>query len=306
MFCGNCGTKSVEGNRFCVACSALPTLSGQDGTPNVIGSVATAEEPDAAVPETMAAAAHRPSDDLSAAAYKLAVVAEYEAASYEEKTAVLHREGIQYSQIREWAAARDAGVRFHAAFTSVGDTDFANARITYANQSDRTGGAKSWTTSQLVSVGLLVAVVGAILATALWSVSSGSTDAASGLSNANVHTAGQSVQFGTADITMTRTASMAPRAYVYFQIESNSDGGLCPTSNDVYLLTSAGERWNLAEAPGNCTSLNAGEKGKVSFASPLMTGPGQWPKGSVFVFAPDQGPVVARWAADGTSAASAG
>jgi hypothetical protein len=36
------------------------------------------------------------------------VVAEYEAAPHGQKAAVLRREGLYQSQIREWAAARDA------------------------------------------------------------------------------------------------------------------------------------------------------------------------------------------------------
>ena len=45
------------------------------------------------------------------AEYQASVVAEYEAAPHGEKSAVLRREGLYQSQIREWSAARDARAR---------------------------------------------------------------------------------------------------------------------------------------------------------------------------------------------------
>ena len=45
------------------------------------------------------------------AEYRARVVAEYEAAPHGEKSAVLRREGLYQSQIREWTAARDAVAR---------------------------------------------------------------------------------------------------------------------------------------------------------------------------------------------------
>jgi len=44
------------------------------------------------------------------AAYRLSIVAEYESAPRGEKGAVLRREGLYHSHIKEWTAARDAGV----------------------------------------------------------------------------------------------------------------------------------------------------------------------------------------------------
>jgi len=41
-------------------------------------------------------------------AYRARVVAEYEAAPHGSKAAVLRREGLYQSQVRRWAAARDA------------------------------------------------------------------------------------------------------------------------------------------------------------------------------------------------------
>ena len=53
--------------------------------------------------------APRPSRRSFTAAYRLAIVAEYESAPRGEKGAVLRREGLYHSHIKEWAAARDAG-----------------------------------------------------------------------------------------------------------------------------------------------------------------------------------------------------
>lgn len=67
----------------------------------------TAAVPEAAAPDP----APRPTRRSFTAAYKLAVVAEYEAAPHGEKSAVLRREGLYHSHIKEWARARDAGAR---------------------------------------------------------------------------------------------------------------------------------------------------------------------------------------------------
>ncbi len=52
--------------------------------------------------------APRPVRRSFTAAYRAKVVAEYEAAPHGSKAAVLRREGLYQSQIREWTAARDA------------------------------------------------------------------------------------------------------------------------------------------------------------------------------------------------------
>lgn len=52
--------------------------------------------------------AARPVRRSFTAEYRTRVVAEYEAAPHGQKAAVLRREGLYQSQIREWAAARDA------------------------------------------------------------------------------------------------------------------------------------------------------------------------------------------------------
>jgi transposase len=51
----------------------------------------------------------RPSRRSFSSEYKLAIVAEYEAAPNGEKGAVLRREGLYSSHVIEWARARDAG-----------------------------------------------------------------------------------------------------------------------------------------------------------------------------------------------------
>jgi len=53
--------------------------------------------------------APRPTRRTFTGAYKLATVAEYEAAPHGQKNAVLRREGLYHSHIVEWAAARNAG-----------------------------------------------------------------------------------------------------------------------------------------------------------------------------------------------------
>ncbi len=71
------------------------------GLPDVDGRVVgPAEE----VPDPSA----RPVRRTFTAEYRARVVAEYEAAPHGEKSAVLRREGLYQSQVRRWAAARDA------------------------------------------------------------------------------------------------------------------------------------------------------------------------------------------------------
>ena len=54
--------------------------------------------------------APRPARRSFTAEYKARVVAEYEAAPHGEKSAVLRREGLFHSHVKEWTRARDAGV----------------------------------------------------------------------------------------------------------------------------------------------------------------------------------------------------
>ena len=55
--------------------------------------------------------APRPVRRSFTAEFRARVVSEYESAVHGEKTAVLRREGLYQSQIREWTAARDALTR---------------------------------------------------------------------------------------------------------------------------------------------------------------------------------------------------
>ena len=78
----------------------------------MISSNSSAEEIGETVPETASPdPAPRPSRRSFTAAYKLAIVAQYESAPHGEKSAVLRREGLYHSHIKEWARARDAGAR---------------------------------------------------------------------------------------------------------------------------------------------------------------------------------------------------
>lgn len=76
----------------------------------MISSSSSAEETGETVPEMVSAdPAPRPSRRSFTAEYRLAIVAEYELAPRGAKGAVLRREGLYHSHIKEWAAARDAG-----------------------------------------------------------------------------------------------------------------------------------------------------------------------------------------------------
>jgi hypothetical protein len=76
----------------------------------VISSNSSIEETGEAIPEAVVPdPAPRPVRRSFTAAYRLAVVAEYESAPRGEKGAVLRREGLYHSHIKEWARARDAG-----------------------------------------------------------------------------------------------------------------------------------------------------------------------------------------------------
>ena len=78
--------------------SNVPFLSGADD--RVVDPAGTALDPSA-----------RPFRRTFTAEYRARVVAEYEAAPHGEKSAVLRREGLYQSQVRRWAAARDAVAR---------------------------------------------------------------------------------------------------------------------------------------------------------------------------------------------------
>ncbi len=60
------------------------------------------------VAEDMSNPAPNPVRRSFTAEYRVRVVAEYEAAPHGEKAAVLRREGLYQSQVREWRAERDA------------------------------------------------------------------------------------------------------------------------------------------------------------------------------------------------------
>ena len=71
---------------------------------------ATSEfEPESSAESVDVDPAPRPTRRSFTAAYKARIVAEYEGAPHGEKSAVLRREGLYHSHIKEWASARDAG-----------------------------------------------------------------------------------------------------------------------------------------------------------------------------------------------------
>jgi transposase len=75
--------------------SNIPAFPGADDHP-AAGRLEAAPDP-----------AARPVRRSFTAAYRARVVAEYEAAPHGSKAAVLRREGLYQSQIREWTIARD-------------------------------------------------------------------------------------------------------------------------------------------------------------------------------------------------------
>ena len=93
-------------------------LVGHDWRLNVISSNSSTGNTGEAVPErasiperVVGDPAARPVRRSFTGAYRLAIVAEYESAPRGEKGAVLRREGLYHSHIKEWTAARDAGAR---------------------------------------------------------------------------------------------------------------------------------------------------------------------------------------------------
>jgi transposase-like protein len=61
------------------------------------------------LPNTPGDPAAKPKRRTFTAEYKLAIVAEYEAAGHGQGAAILRREGLYHSHLLEWRAARDAG-----------------------------------------------------------------------------------------------------------------------------------------------------------------------------------------------------
>jgi transposase len=78
---------------------------------NIPGLPGGVDHPAAGQTEAAPDPAARPVRRSFTAEYRARVVAEYEAAPHGSKAAVLRREGLYQSQIREWATARDALAR---------------------------------------------------------------------------------------------------------------------------------------------------------------------------------------------------
>jgi transposase len=77
--------------------------------------------------------APRPSRRSFTAEYKAAIVAEYEAAPHGEKSAVLRREGLFHSHVKEWSRACDAGVT-PASTNGSGSTSATTSRLSRAER----------------------------------------------------------------------------------------------------------------------------------------------------------------------------
>ena len=80
--------------------------------------------------------APRPTRRSFTAEYKAAVVAEYEAAPYGEKSAVLRREGLFHSHVQEWTRARDTATPTGPANRSANtaNTSSTTARLSRAER----------------------------------------------------------------------------------------------------------------------------------------------------------------------------
>ncbi len=78
---------------------------------NNAAAVSGASDHPTSEPSTAPDPAARPVRRTFTAEYRARVVAEYEAAPHGSKAAVLRREGLYQSQIREWTIARDALAR---------------------------------------------------------------------------------------------------------------------------------------------------------------------------------------------------
>ncbi len=81
--------------------------------------------------------APRPTRRTFTGAYKLATVAEYEAAPHGQKNAVLRREGLYHSHIGEWAAARDAGALSRAGKAAKTAAPVSRCAEAYTGSSNR-------------------------------------------------------------------------------------------------------------------------------------------------------------------------
>lgn len=107
---------------------------------NVPALAGASDHPTSGPMDTVPDPAGRPFRRTFTAEYRARVVAEYEAAPHGEKSAVLRREGLYQSQVRRWAAARDAlargtsaSRRAHRATGSGGEKD-DRVRLRVENQ----------------------------------------------------------------------------------------------------------------------------------------------------------------------------
>lgn len=91
------------------------------------------------------------------AEYRARIVAEYEAAPHGEKSAVLRREGLYQSQIREWTAARDAVAR---GLTPKRNSHHGRGKLGGSSEADRLRAENARLTRELAKSQAVVEIMG--------------------------------------------------------------------------------------------------------------------------------------------------
>jgi len=102
--------------------------------------------------------APRPTRRTFTAEYKARIVAEYEAAPHGEKSAVLRREGLFHSHVREWATTRDAGAL--AGLDRAGRTSDNRKRQTEQAEIDRLRAENHRLTAKLAQTQAALSIMG--------------------------------------------------------------------------------------------------------------------------------------------------
>jgi hypothetical protein len=104
------------------------------------------------------------------------------------------------------------------------------------------------------------------------------------------------VDYGPVSIQLTNAEGFNYQGNALLTVKAQSDGAICPTVEDVYALAPDGKhRLPVTTSDDSCQTLNKGEEGEVLFVTVAHYVAGGWPPGSQLVFAPGDGPVVARW-----------
>jgi len=101
--------------------------------------------------------APRPKRRTFSPEYKLRIVAEYDAAPKNGKGAILHRERLYHSHVKEWRAARDAGALEKPVSCSPSSRARSTSIATSCSSDTALDGA--WTTCSACSFSTAVSVI---------------------------------------------------------------------------------------------------------------------------------------------------